>query len=115
MIGFQNLKTEFLKKTKMISKEVFCTIIENLRQQIYMDRKYGEYIQEMFGSGSRCSYKDNLAIKSILILLHIHFPKDENGFSEIEHYCFILEFGKIDSENLITAEELYDGLISNKK
>jgi len=99
----------------MISKEVFCTIIENLRQQIYLDRKFGEAIQEMFGVKSSCSYKDDLAIKSTIILLHHFFPKDETGFSEIEHYCFILEFGKIDSENLITAEELYDGLISNLK
>ena len=99
----------------MIDKTTFCTIIENLRQQIYLDRKFGEAIQEMFGCSSRCSYQDNLAIKSILILLHIHFPKDKTGFSEIEHYCFILEFGKIDSENLITAEELYDVLISNQK
>lgn len=99
----------------MISKEVFCTIIENLRQQMYLDRKFGETIQEMFFVKNRCSYNDNKLVLSILTLLHIHFPKDETGFSEIEHYCFILEFGKIDSENLVTAEELYDDLLSKLK
>lgn len=98
----------------MIDKITFCIVIENLRQQIYLDRKYGEAIQEMFGCGSSCTYKDDLAIKSAIMLLHIFFPKDENGYSEIEHYCFILEFGRIDSEYLITAEELYDRLISEK-
>lgn len=100
---------------KLIDKTTFCTIIENLRQQMYLDRKFGETVQEMFGSGSRCSYNDNLLVTSIMTLLHIHFPKDKDGFSELEHYCFILEFGKTDNKNLVTAEELYDFLISNKK
>lgn len=96
----------------MIDKTTFCTIIENLRQQMYLDRKFGEAIQEMFGSKTKCSYNDNLLVKSIMTLLHIHFPKDEDGYCEIEHYCFIIEFGKTDNKEIISAEELYTRLTS---
>jgi len=99
----------------MITKETFCTVIENLRQQMYLDQKFGESIQEMFGSGSRCSYNDNLLVKSLMTLLQIHFPKDEDGFCVIEHYCFFIEFGKFDQKEIISAEDLYDQLISKTK
>lgn len=77
-----------------------------------LDKKNGEAIQEMFGCGSRCSYKDDLLVKSIMSLLHVHFPKDEDGFCRIEHYCFFIEFGRFDSSEIISAEDLYDTLIS---
>ena len=96
----------------MINKETFCSVIENLRQQMYLDRKNGEAIQEMFGSGSRCSYNDNLLVKSIMSLLQIHFPKDDDGFCRIEHYCFFIEFGKFDEKEIISAEDLYESLTS---
>jgi len=95
----------------IISKETFCIIIENFRQQLYLDKKHGEYIQEMFGAQSQCSYKNNLAIKSILLLLQLHFPKDTDGFCRIEHYCFFLEFGKFSDKDFVTGEELYDTLV----
>lgn len=95
----------------MIDKLTFCTVIENLRQQLYLDKKYGEYIQEMFGAQTRCSYKDHLAIKSTLLLLQLHFPKDADGFCRIEHYCFFLEFGKFDDKDFISAEDLYETLV----
>jgi len=98
----------------MIEKTLFCTIIENLRHQKYLDSTFGEAVQEMFHSGYKCTYNNDALITSIMSLLHIHFPKDENGFCEIEHYCFIIDFGK-GSEEIITAEELYDNLISNLK
>lgn len=97
----------------MITKLTFCTVIENLRQQMYLDQKFGESVQEMFGSGSRCSYNDNLLVRSIMSLLQIHFPKDADGHCAIEFYCDFLEFGKGYDET-ITAEELYDALTTKQ-
>jgi hypothetical protein len=37
-------------------------------------------------------------------LLQVFFPKDKNGFCEIEHYY--LEFGRINDQELMTAEDL---------
>lgn len=99
----------------MISKEVFCQVIENLSQQMRLDRKNGEAIQEMFGCGSRCSYNDNLLVKSIIILLQFYFPKDNDGFCRIEYYCELIEFGKFESKEIISAEDLYETLISELK
>ena len=93
----------------MINQETFCSVIENLRQQMYLDQKFGETVQEMFGSGSKCSYNDNLLVKSIMSLLQIHFPKDDDGFCKIEFYCDFLDFGK-GSDEIITAEDLYYSL-----
>jgi hypothetical protein len=97
----------------MIDKETFCEVIEKLRQQIYIDRKFGEVVSEMFGSGSKCSYNDNLLIESIMSLLQVHFPKAEDGFCRIEHHCFFIEFGRIDNKELMPAEDLYEVLIAD--
>jgi len=37
-------------------------------------------------------------ILSIMKHLHTFFPRDEDGFSEVEHYCFFLDFGKCGDE-----------------
>ena len=97
----------------MISKEIFCQIIENLRQQMVLDRKHGENIAEMFNLKTSCSYNDNLLVRSIMDLLQLYFPVTD-GFCRIEFYCDCLEFGK-GSEETITAEELYDTLINDLK
>jgi hypothetical protein len=99
----------------MIGKEIFCAVIENLRQQLYLDKKFGEAIQEMFGSKSMCSYNDNLLVKSLMKLLQVHFPKDEDDFCLIEFYCFEIEFGKTENKEIISPEDLYDQLISKIK
>ena len=97
----------------MISEKIFCQIIENLRQQIYKDRLFGEALKEAINSKNRCVYDNSLLIKSIMTLLHTYFPKDSDGECKIEFYCFVLEFGRVSSEELITPEDLYHELVKN--
>jgi hypothetical protein len=97
----------------MLNKETFCEIIELLRQQILFDNESAENIQRMFGVAQKCRYKNNYAIKALMKLLNLHLPKDEEGFCRIEHYCFYLEFGKME-DGIITPEELYDSLTKPK-
>lgn len=92
----------------MISKELFCEVIELLRQQILFDKQSSENIKEMFGVVQKCSYKNDNVIKALIKLLQFHFPKDEDGYCQIEFYCFCTEFGKENNEEIVTAEELYD-------
>jgi hypothetical protein len=76
----------------MIKKKLFVTIINNIR---------------LYGS-------DNMFRKRALDLLQGWFPRDENGFCEIEHYCFFTNFGKENSESeYISPEMLYNKLIKN--
>jgi len=98
----------------MIDKITFCEVIENLRQQMYLDRKHGESISEMFGIPIKCSYNDGFLVKSIMKLLQVHFPKTDDGFCRIEFYVDFLEFGK-GSDEVIEASELYDTLINDLK
>ena len=100
----------------MIDKETFCEVIELLRQQILFDRRIGETIQEAFGARHLCSYKTNMAIKAVMKLLQVHFPKDEEGFCRIEFYIDCLEFGRTtENSDEVTASELYDILIEDLK
>ena len=48
-------------------------------------------------------------------LLQEYFPKDEEGFCEIEHYLYECEFGKAlkESKESETIEDLYKRLIKN--
>lgn len=98
----------------MITKELFCQVIENLRQQYCFDRKNADEIAEMFGSKTKCNYNNSLLVKSILTLLHVYFPKSDDGFCRIEFYIDFLEFGK-GSNEVIEASELYDTLINDLK
>jgi hypothetical protein len=86
-----------------------------MRQQYCLDRKNGEAIQKMFGSKSKCSYNDNLLVRSILDLLQIYFPK-EDGECRIEFYMDCLEFGRTtENSDEVSASELYDTLINDLK
>ena len=97
----------------MISKEIFIEVIENMRQQMYLDKKHGESIAEIFGVKSQCSYNDNLLVRSILELLQIYFPKLD-GFCRIEFFIDCLEFGRTtENSDEVTAGELYDTLIKD--
>jgi hypothetical protein len=95
----------------MIDKETFCSVIESLRQQDYIDNKFGENFKEMFTCGSRCSYDNGLLFKATLKLLQLYFPRDQDGFCRIEHYCLYIEFGRVQDKEIISAEDLYDELL----
>src|SRR6188768_511946 len=97
----------------MIDKTTFCEVIELLRQQILFDNESAENMREMFGIVQKCRYKNNFVIKALMKMLNFHFPKGEDDFCPIEHYCFFIEFGK-QEELVITPEELYDSLVNKK-
>jgi len=83
----------------MISKELFEKSIESIRL-LALDK----------------NGKNNFnAIRVSIEILEMFFPKDENGFSEIEFYCIFCNFGKpnIDSE-YESPIKLYERLIKNQ-
>lgn len=94
--------------SQKISKEVFVQVIEHLHQQYLQDKEYVEGISAVFGTDMPF-YDNSHLLKSSLELLRVFFPKDENGFCEIEFYCYVLNFGK-NGDNYETIEQLYDRL-----
>lgn len=95
----------------MISKEQFISAIESMRVQTALDYNNSYQIGKIFGCDAVGGYNNSLLIKSIISLLWNYFPK-RDGFCEIEHYCFDLNFGKNGEEELITPEDLWNRLIS---
>jgi len=91
-----------------LTKEVFISTIESLQTQVSKDIAASNAISKVFDTDA--VYDNSLLVKALIKLLQIHFPKDENGFCEIEHYCFDMNFGKIQGQELITPEDLWDRL-----
>lgn len=101
----------------MINKSLFCSVLESIILQILKDREIGSYF--LINSGATlqgtCTYDNTGVIKSCVKLLQEYFPKDEEGFCEIEHYLYESEFGKSlkESKEIETIEDLYKRLIKN--
>ena len=99
----------------MINKEDFCKVIESLRVQVVKDKEKSFILNDLFKTDTVFNWDNDELFKSILFLLHQYFPRDKNGFCEIEHYCFFIEFGKYENKELFSSEDLYDKLITNIK
>jgi hypothetical protein len=98
--------------SQKISKEVFVQVIENLHQQYLQDKEYVEGISSVFGIDMPL-YDNSHLLKSSLELLRLFFPKDEDGFCDIEFYCYVCEFGKIG--DVKDADELWGVLVGRVK
>lgn len=105
----------------MIERSVFVSVLDGLRDQYERDRRNSELISKMFSCHGSL-YDNGILVASVIRLLQQWFPKDGDGFCEIEHWIFERNFGKVilhDMENggyeveRETAEEFYDRLISN--
>lgn len=94
----------------MISKKDFCTAIENLRIQVVVDKLNSTAIMEALGIKETIVFDNAILFKTVLMLLQRDFPRDSDGFCEIEHYCFFIEFGREGFEAIISPEDLYDRL-----
>lgn len=95
-----------------ITKEIFISTIDSLQAQVSRDINASNAISQVFDTDA--VYDNSLLVKAVIKLLQIHFPKDDKGFCEIEHYCFDMNFGKIQGEELVTAEDLWDRLTEIK-
>lgn len=98
--------------SQKISKEVFVEVIEHLHQQYLQDKEYVEGISSVFGTDMPF-YDNSHLLKSSLELLRVFFPKDEEGFCEIELFCYVCDFGKIGE--IKDAEELWGVLVGRVK
>ena len=99
----------------IILKEVFISSIEAIRLQQHKDSLSADLIGKVFNTDSINPYDTSLVTLAIIQLLQVFFPKDENGFCEISHYCFDMNFGKIEGMELITPEDLWDRLVYGEK
>jgi hypothetical protein len=97
----------------MISKTLFVETIEAIMLQMLKDKTIGEFF--IVPEGGTCAYNNSELIKILVKHLQVFFPKNKDGFCEIEHYLFNLEFGKDGRGNLLEPSKFYDELVSNVK
>jgi len=96
----------------LLPKEIFISTLDCLREQTLKDIDASIAISKVFATDA--VYDNSLLIRATIKLLQVFFPKSENGFCEIEHYIFDMNFGKIGSDDLITSEDLWDRLNKDK-
>ena len=98
----------------LLTREHFVSTIDAIRMQLHKDYAYADAVSSLFNTDSIGPYDNSLLVKQLISLLQMYFPRDKEGFCDIEHYCFELNFGKCSDQELITAEDLYYRLISKE-
>ena len=96
----------------MISKTLFVETLEAIMLQLLQDKTIGEFFIVSNGGGT-CSYNNSELIKILVKHLQVSFPRDKDGFCEIEHHLFLLEFGKNGKGEVLEPSELYEKLVNN--
>jgi hypothetical protein len=84
----------------MISKKLFCSSIEALRQQSHHDLKAGELIREAFGAEIGLLYNNQILIDAVIDFLSTEFDREELIF-----YCYCLNFGRLSFEDKFESTE----------
>lgn len=101
----------------MLEKKLFCSVMERLMLQIIQDKEISSFFYVNSGSimSNSLTYNNKNVITALMDLLHEYFPRDKDGFSELEHYVFDLEFGKPLKEGgeVESLESLYKRLVNN--
>jgi len=100
----------------MITEEIFINTIETLRLQFQYDIQQAQALSVALKvvEENIPTYNNSPLVTSIILLLQIHFPK-QDGFCMIEHYCFNMNFGKVGDKELITIENLWFEVNKNQK
>jgi len=101
----------------MIGKELFIDSIEAIRLQMAYDVAKSEAMEEALNIDeySIPLYDNSRLIRNIINHLRVSFPVDANGFCDIDHYCFDMNFGKIGEEEAITPEDLWRRLTNEEE
>lgn len=97
----------------MITEQFFTHIIDTVEAQMRYDVEQSDSLSSVLKieEGAVPVYDNSRVIRLALDFLHLFFPKDENGFSCIEHYCFDLNFGKSLDGPVKTSKDLYHELV----
>lgn len=96
-----------------ITKEHFVGVINSLQAQFQKDKASAEAFGQIFNTNDAGFYDNSSLINAIFSFLHEVFPKDDDGHSELLHYCYECNFGKV-GEHYESPEELYDRLTAGK-
>jgi len=97
----------------MISKELFVDCINSIMLQHSEDKANAELVKQAFQVSEFALYDNGKLISAIVNLLRQYFPVCFDGFCNLEHYMFQLDFGKC-GEEYESPEEFYDRLVNEQ-
>lgn len=100
--------------SEMITREIFVGAIDSIREQMTTDKLNSVVLSDMFPGSELATYNNSLLIRGILDLLRLWFPRDSDGFCELEFYCFDTDFGKFD-DGTETTEDFYLRLLGQSE
>lgn len=98
-------------------RDSFISAIDSIRSQSLIDYDNSVQLSDFFG----CSvpvYDNSLLIKSLRGLLSSFFIDSDSVSSEIDHYCFFQNFGRVEVDGEILLEssgDFYDRLVRDYK
>ena len=89
----------------MISRKLFVDSIDAIRYQLILDKKRSDSLAETWNlKDANFMYDNSILIYAILNMIGQYFDREE-----LDHYCFVLDFGKC-GEEYESPEQLYDRL-----
>lgn len=99
-------------KIENMNKAIFISVIESIKEQTTRDYEISNSLAQVYRTQVPV-YDNSFLLKAIKDIMLFHFNNQVEALSEIDHYCFFCNFGRIekDGEVLIeTPSELYDRL-----
>ncbi len=96
-----------------MTKEIFASVIESIREQFEKDKDFS-YGMSCFLQCEVPVYDTSVLLKSLKLLLSLSFKNTDEVISEIDHYCFFQNFGRVETNDEVvieTPEAFYDRLM----
>lgn len=95
-----------------MNKELFTSLIDSLREQTTRDYLISKSLSEVYGTQVSV-YDNSILVKAIKSIILVHFDNQKEVLSEIDHYCYFQNFGRVEQGDEVLIEtpcELYDRL-----
>lgn len=97
-----------------MTEELFSSVIESIKEQVIYDQSYARTLSALLSSEVQV-YNNSVLINSLKNVIAFNFPSSVQVevLSEIDHYCFFQNFGRIDTGEEIVIEsssEFYERL-----
>lgn len=96
-----------------MNKEIFISVIEAIQQQTILDYDISDSLSRICRVTVPV-YDNSFLLNSLKGIILFHFNNQKEVLSEIDHYCFFCNFGRIEKGDGVlieTPSQLYDRLV----
>jgi hypothetical protein len=97
-----------------MNKAIFISVIESIKEQTTRDYEISNSLAQVYRTQVPV-YDNSILLNAIRSIVLFHFNGQKEVLSEIDHYCFFQNFGRVEEGDEVLIEtpgELYDRLVS---